>query len=133
MNKKLNGVSAEDGEPVRAEEIPAALTASRLVYSDGATQTFDADGTTRYIEGGRETEGTWSVDDTGHFCSFWPPSYRASYDLRWMVEGERLSDSGSRICEAEVASTVDTSERRTRSRGKIGLPGTPSPRPRFEP
>jgi len=87
VNKKLNGVSAEDGAPVPAEKIPAALTAGRLVYTDGATQTFDSDGTTHYVEGGRETEGTWFVDDTGHFCSFWPPSYRASYDLRWMVEG----------------------------------------------
>ncbi|EPD63546.1 MULTISPECIES: hypothetical protein [unclassified Streptomyces] len=104
MNKKLNGVSAEDGAPVPAEEIPAALTAGRLVYTDGATQTFDSDGTTRYVEGGRETEGTWFVDDTGHFCSFWPPSYRASYDLRWVAEGGeavglRFSDlrSGSRF------------------------------------
>ena len=85
--KNLDDITAEDGAPVPAAEIPAAVTAGRLVYSDGATQTFDADGTTRYTEGGRDTEGTWSVDDDGHFCSFWPPSYRASYDLRWMVEG----------------------------------------------
>ncbi|MEV0186054.1 hypothetical protein AB0I54_43405 [Streptomyces sp. NPDC050625] len=104
MNKKLDGVSVEDGAPVPAGEIAAAVTAGRLVYSDGATQTFDSDGTTRYVEGGRETKGTWSVDDTGHFSSFWPPSYRASYDLRWMVEGGeavglRFSDlrSGSRF------------------------------------
>ena len=28
-----------------------------------------------------------SVDiDDGNFGSFWPPSYRASYDLHWIVE-----------------------------------------------
>ncbi len=89
MTKNLDGVSAEDGAPVPAGEIPIALTAGRLVYTDRATQTFDPDGATRYAEGGRETEGTWSVDENGHFCSFWPPSYRASYDLRWVVEGGR--------------------------------------------
>lgn len=87
MSKNLDDVSVDDGAPVPAGEIPAALTAGRLVYSDGATQTFDSDGTTRYLEGGRESEGTWSVGEDGHFCSFWPPSYRASYDLRWVVEG----------------------------------------------
>ncbi|MGP4086643.1 hypothetical protein [Streptomyces sp. KR55] len=104
MTKNLDGISAEDGAPVPAGEIPAALTAGRLVYSDGATQTFDSDGATRYFESGRESEGTWSVDEDGHFCSFWPPSYRASYDLRWVVEGGevvglRFSDlrSGSRF------------------------------------
>jgi hypothetical protein len=30
--------------------------------------------------------GEWYVDDDGRFGSFWPPSYRARYDLRWMVE-----------------------------------------------
>ncbi|GAA2401802.1 MULTISPECIES: hypothetical protein [Streptomyces] len=87
MNKKRDNSSVQDGATVPAREIPAALTGHRLVYGDGATQTFSRDGTTRYVEGGRETEGTWSVDDTGHFCSFWPPSYRAAYDLRWVVEG----------------------------------------------
>ena len=34
----------------------------------------------------RPTRGEWYIDDDGHFGSLWPPSYRASYDLRWMVE-----------------------------------------------
>jgi Alkylmercury lyase len=41
-----------------------------------------------------EQAHAWRVDDqeppvgdqVAHFGSFWPPSYRASYDLRWMVE-----------------------------------------------
>jgi hypothetical protein len=35
---------------------------------------------------GRPARGKWYVDDAGHFGSFWPPSYRASYDLHWIVE-----------------------------------------------
>lgn len=44
MVKNLDGVSAEDGARVPAEQIPAAVTAWDLVYSGGATQTFDSDG-----------------------------------------------------------------------------------------
>ncbi|GGJ59621.1 hypothetical protein [Streptomyces brasiliensis] len=100
MIKNLGGVSAEDGAPVPLEQISAAVTAGDLVYSDGARQSFDPGGATRYVEGGRQTEGTWSVDESGRFCSFWPPSFRASYDLRWMVDegrivGLRFSDLGS--------------------------------------
>ena len=32
------------------------------------------------------SHGEWSVDSEGRFCSFWPPSYRACYDLHWIVE-----------------------------------------------
>jgi hypothetical protein len=35
----------------------------------------------------RVPPGQWEVDDKGRFCSFWPPSYRACYDVRWIVEG----------------------------------------------
>ncbi|GGT00528.1 hypothetical protein [Streptomyces chromofuscus] len=90
MTRNLDGVPAQDGAPVPPEHIPAAVTAAKLVYSDGATQTFDPDGATVYFEAGRRTEGTWSVDGSGHFSSFWPPSYRASYDLRWVVEEGRI-------------------------------------------
>ena len=61
-------------------------SAGALVFSNGATQVFDAGGGTTYIEEGRPTRGEWYIDDDGHFGSFWPPSYRASYDLHWMVE-----------------------------------------------
>ncbi|WP_306193160.1 MULTISPECIES: hypothetical protein [unclassified Streptomyces] len=100
MIRNLENISAEDGAPVPPEQIPAAVTAGSLVYTDRATQSFDPDGTTRYVEGGRQTEGTWSVDENGRFCSFWPPTFRASYDLRWMVDegrivGLRFSDLAS--------------------------------------
>lgn len=79
------GVDVADGQPVSADLIPAALTAGSFVYEDGSTQVFDSSGVTTYVEGGAETHGEWSVDD-GRFCSFWPPTYRACYDLHWMVE-----------------------------------------------
>jgi hypothetical protein len=88
MPKNLEGVHASDGARVSAEQITIAVTAGELVYDDGATQTFAPDGSTRYLEGGRPTMGEWTVDEDGRFCSFWPPSYRATYDLRWIVEND---------------------------------------------
>ena len=75
-----------DGDVVPPELIQRALTAGELVFPDGATQVFEADGGTTYVESGRPIRGEWYVDDDGRFGSFWPPSYRAGYDLRWMVE-----------------------------------------------
>ena len=43
-----------------------------------------------YLEERPSTEGEWYVDDDGRFCSFWPPSYRACYDLYRMVEHGRV-------------------------------------------
>jgi hypothetical protein len=83
----LEDVEAVDGEPVAASLIPRAVTAGELVFEDGATQTFDTNGDTRYVEAdGRPTQGQWHVDEGGRFCSFWPPTYRACYALLWIVE-----------------------------------------------
>lgn len=82
----FDDVDVSDGDVVAPALIPRALTAGELVFSEGATQVFEADGGTTYVENGRPTRGEWYVGDDGHFGSFWPPSYRASYDLRWMVE-----------------------------------------------
>jgi hypothetical protein len=77
-----------DGELVRAADMPDALTASTLVFDDGATQVFTADGRTTYVEQRRQTAGEWSVSAEGTFSSFWPPDYRATYALRWIVEDD---------------------------------------------
>jgi hypothetical protein len=77
-----------NGDLVRAADMPDALTAATLVFDDGATQQFNADGRTTYIERGRRTTGEWSVSGDGTFSSFWPPDYRATYALRWIVEDE---------------------------------------------
>jgi hypothetical protein len=40
-------------------------------------QYFDPGGSTRYREqGGNETTGRWRVDESGQYCSQWPPSDR---------------------------------------------------------
>jgi hypothetical protein len=82
----LDDVEVSDDDVVAPALLPRALTAGELVFSDGATQVFQADGGTMYVDNGRPTRGEWYVDDDGHFASIWPPSYRAGYDLRWMVE-----------------------------------------------
>jgi hypothetical protein len=74
-----------DGDPVTAVDMVAALTNAPLVFPDGATQVFRADGSTVYTERNRPTEGTWSVLEDGKFSSFWPPTYRATYILQWIV------------------------------------------------
>lgn len=74
-----------NGQPVEATDLPRAVTTAALLYDDGARQVFEPSGATTYSEGGNDSHGTWSVED-GRFSSFWPPSYRASYELRWIVE-----------------------------------------------
>jgi hypothetical protein len=86
MVRALENLAVADGDPVRAEHIATALTAGSLVYDDGATQTFEPGGGTTYVEHGQRSHGEWYVDSEGRFCSFWPPSYRAWYDLHWIVE-----------------------------------------------
>lgn len=80
-----------NGDLVPEKDMPDALTAAPLVFADGATQTFTADGKTTYVEGGRPTRGEWSVIGDGAFSSFWPPSYRATYNVSWIVEDGRTT------------------------------------------
>lgn len=89
MARSIDDLGFADGEPVPAAQITAAVTAGEFTYGDGSTQAFEPSGATTYVEDGRPTHGQWYVDDEGRFCSFWPPSYRASYDLRWVVENGR--------------------------------------------
>jgi hypothetical protein len=105
MIEALKDVDVANDDPVAAGQIPLALTAGNFVYDDGATQVFDADGTTIYVEHGRDTHGRWYVDDKGRFCSFWPPSYQACYSLRWIVEGGNIV--GVRFTDLERGSRLD--------------------------
>jgi hypothetical protein len=86
MTRSDDVPAATNGELVKAADMPDALTAATLVFDDGATQTFTPDGRTTYVEQGRQTAGEWSVSADGTFSSFWPPDYRATYELRWIVE-----------------------------------------------
>lgn len=90
MSRMLQGIQADDGVAVVAADIPKAVTAGRLAYADGAAQVFTIDGRTTYTEPGGDSSGEWYIDDQGRFCSFWPPSYRACYALRWMVEDSQI-------------------------------------------
>lgn len=87
MDTRFDHLNAADGVPVLAKDIPDALTAATLAFNDGATQTFTADGKTTYVENGRPTQGEWAVVADGEFSSFWPPAYRATYAIRWIVDG----------------------------------------------
>lgn len=101
----LRRINVADDAPVAMEQIPVALTAGNFVYGDGATQVFEADGATTYVEHGRATRGRWYVDDDGRFCSFWPPGYQACYSLRWIVEGGNIV--GVRFTELQGGSRFD--------------------------
>ena len=90
MSDKFLDIGANDGAAVATADVPKAVTAGRLMYADGATQVFTTDGQTTYSERGGDSAGEWYVDDQGRFCSFWPPSYRACYALRWMVEDGQI-------------------------------------------
>jgi hypothetical protein len=86
----LGEIHALDGDVVATEHIRTALTAGSFVYEDGSTQIFEPAGATIYVEQGRPTEGKWYLGDDGRFCSFWPPDYRACYNLHWIVEDGRI-------------------------------------------
>ena len=85
---RAEGSVAKDGERIDAADIAEALTRGPFTYTDGATQVFTRDGSTTYTEDGGHTSGKWGVDDRGQFWSFWPPTYRATYDLYWITDAD---------------------------------------------
>jgi|SRR4051794_19763870 hypothetical protein len=102
MNGLPSGAEVVDGQLVDAADMIAALTAAQFVFGDGATQSFTADGRTAYVEQGVRSSGEWSVAGDGTFASFWPPTYRATYTVRWIVEngvpvGVTFADTGSGV------------------------------------
>lgn len=102
MDPVPSGGNVVDGQPVAAVDMIAALTAARLVFPDGATQSFTAGGRTTYVDRGTPSAGEWSVTGDGTFASFWPPTYRAAYTVRWIVEDEvrvgvSFTDTRSRV------------------------------------
>ncbi|MGD9985945.1 hypothetical protein [Pseudonocardia sp.] len=88
---RLGDIRVSDGDAVAAEHIRTALLAGTFVYEDGSTQTFEPSGATTYNDRGRPTEGRWYLGDDGRFCSFWPPDFRACYDLHWIVDDEEVA------------------------------------------
>jgi hypothetical protein len=86
VTNSLKELNVNDGDPVAATNMEDALTAGTLVFGDGATQVFTTDGRTTYTERGRPSQGEWRVVGDGQFESFWPPAYRATYELAWVVK-----------------------------------------------
>ena len=105
MLESLAGLNVKAGELVAASDLPTAVTAAPLRYDDGSQQWFLTSGLTTYIEGGHPTEGQWSVDGDGRFTSFWPPSYRATYDVTWLVTDGRVT--GLRFVDAKSGDRFD--------------------------
>jgi hypothetical protein len=105
MVEALKNIHVMDGDAVTTDHIRIALTARTFVYDDGTTQVFEPAGATTYVEQNRQTRGKWYLDGGGHFCSFWPPTYRACYDLRWIVEDGR--GTGLRFTELDRGSHFD--------------------------
>jgi hypothetical protein len=105
MASRFDDLNVANGDLVLAKDMPGALTAAALRFGDGATQVFTADGKTTYTEHGQTTAGEWSVMDDGEFSSFWPPSYRATYALRWIVEAGSVT--GLSFIHEETAERFD--------------------------
>jgi hypothetical protein len=105
MSGRFEDRKVGNGELVLTQDMPDALTAATLHFPDGATQVFTADGKTTYVEQGRSSDGEWSVIDDGELSSFWPPSYRATYALRWIVEAGEVA--GLSFTHEETAERFD--------------------------
>ena len=105
MLDSLAGFDVRDGDTVTAHDLPAAVTAAPLQYTDGSRQWFLASGLTTFVENGHPTEGQWSVDDDGRFTSFWPPSYRATYDVTWLVTCGQIT--GLRFVDSRTGDRYD--------------------------
>ncbi len=65
----------------------SALLGAELVYSDGASQRFGAEGGTVYTHGSSRTTGTWRLTYGGKLTLFSPGKHRQSFDIGWAREG----------------------------------------------
>lgn len=83
-----NRPTIQDGDRIAVGDIAAAVTKAPLTYADEAAQVFVPGGITTYTEKGNHTHGKWGVNDQGEFWSFWPPTYSATYDVRWIVNAD---------------------------------------------
>lgn len=80
--------AVKNGDRIDAGDIAEALMREPFTYADGATQVFTPDGRTTYTENGSLTFGEWGVGAQGQFWSFWPPAYRATYDVSWITDAD---------------------------------------------
>lgn len=78
---RTEGPAVSHGDRINAAGIAEAATRAPFTYTDGATQVFTHDGRTTYVRKGSQSSREGGVDDQGRFWSFWPPTYRATYDV----------------------------------------------------
>jgi hypothetical protein len=98
--------AVKSGDRIDAGDIEEALTRAPFTYTDGATQVFARDGRTIYTENGHPMSGKWGVDDQGQFWSFWPPAYRATYDVFWITDAD-VDVAGIRFTELNRGATSE--------------------------
>jgi hypothetical protein len=101
MSESASSANAH-GRRIAADDVVEAVTRAPLRYQDGSTQVFTPDGNTTFVEHGRRTSGEWGVDHEGSFWSFWPPDYRASYDVYWIMGAE---NTGAELAGTDAART----------------------------
>lgn len=104
MSHAEQSAGRTDGR-IAADDISEAITRAPFAYPDGATQTFTADGRTAFIENGVISQGEWGVTASGRFWSFWPPDFRAEYDVFGLVDGDR--PTGVRFVDITSGATSD--------------------------
>jgi hypothetical protein len=76
--------------PVPSTDIVSTIVGKTVLYDDGNSQVFAADGTTLYVDRGHDTHGGWRVRD-GLFESVWPPFQRwDGYRIEISADGERI-------------------------------------------
>jgi hypothetical protein len=102
MSESASSANAH-GRRIADDDVVEAVTRAPLRYQDGSTQVFTPDGNTTFVEHGRRTSGEWGVDHEGSFWSFWPPDYRASYDVYWIMGAD---STGADNTGAETADAV---------------------------
>ncbi|MTI03636.1 hypothetical protein [Roseibium sp. RKSG952] len=91
-------LAADEFRQLTGDEILTALTGQKLVYTNGAWQTFDDTMLTQYFSG-RPSAGHWAVRDD-QYCSLWPPSdlwacytvQQSGDTIRFVGEGGDLTD-----------------------------------------
>jgi hypothetical protein len=111
MSESATSANAH-GRRIAADDVVEAVTRAPLRYQDGSTQVFTPDGNTTFVEHGRRTSGEWGVDHEGSFWSFWPPDYRASYDVYWIMGADKTgaentgAETGADDAGAETADAV---------------------------
>lgn len=82
---------------LKGKALLKGIAGHKVVYQNGATQTFSQSGDTQY-DSGHLQPGHWKAEDD-RYCSLWPPSeIWACYDVTISADGQGvrfIADDGS--------------------------------------